>query len=123
MSDTIKPALTAEEWATPVNKYGQRHFFDWSDGTTATWMADGSLFVNSNGAVYDSEAQEVRESRHAVAALCLYGQPFGFTREDVALVLDCIGMEFDRATVTEARDLTQRLNHLANRIAALLPPK
>lgn len=62
------------------------------------------------------------EILHASAAIALYGQPFGFTREDVTLVLETIGTEWSLASPSEARELTAQMRHLAARIQALLPP-
>ena len=53
----------------------------------------------------DDEPIDFTADRHGLAALCLYGQPFGFTWDDVAMLED-----LDRPD-------------LASRIAALLPPK
>lgn len=50
--------------------------------------------------------------RHALAALCLHGQPFGFTQEDVDAVL----VAADEADMDE-------LQSVADRIEALLPPR
>lgn len=56
---------------------------------------------------------------HAVAALALYGQPFGFTREDVKLLRDEAEGEWNG----EQMDVGRRLLRLADRIEALLPPE
>lgn len=54
-------------------------------------------------------------SVHALAALALHGQPFGFTWDDVDLL---------RTRVMErAREDTALLASLADRIAALLAPR
>lgn len=71
-----------------------------------------------------------REEEHALAALCLYGQPFGFSREDVDLVTgEIIRVQMTiqavggpaRAT-DELNERWERMSSLAARIAALLPP-
>lgn len=91
MSDetTIQPALNAEEWA-------HRQF-----GEAFLVLTDGSC-----------------GSRHAIAALALYGQPFGFTHEDVEVV---------HSGVLALREsdcllLADELQTVLNRLAALLPP-
>lgn len=53
---------------------------------------------------------------HGLAASCLYGQPFGFTRYDVMVLrgVSCLDGPF--------RTCHAELNDLADRIEALLPP-
>ena len=68
--------------------------------------------------------------RHALAALCLYGQPFGFTQEDVDALLsnlhddDCgaLWALYDHECTCHRSPTIARLQSLAARIAALLPP-
>jgi hypothetical protein len=69
------------------------------------------------GTIYASDRHALRR------ALPCTSQPFGFTRGDVALVRDCIGMEWDRGERGEMDALEKRLESLAARIAALLPPE
>jgi hypothetical protein len=107
MSEAVAPALTREGWENRP----------WVCGWT-----DGTVFVSSNRPLGDELAEQV-ERPHAVAALCLFEQPFGFTRGDVELVRDCIGMEWDRGERGEMDALEKRLESLAARIAALLPPE
>ena len=90
----IQPALTPEEWRSK----------------TAT-RGDVELFVHVSGP----------ETLYALAALCLHSQPFGFTWEDV----DFLQYNAARARsrhgdlIAEAFDF----DGLADRIAALLPPR
>jgi hypothetical protein len=74
------------------------------------WVFDGSWSVTLGN-----------ETRHKLAALALHGQPFGFTREDVD---DCREAG-DAATCGNALpdDLWGRMNNLAARIEAMLPPE
>jgi hypothetical protein len=53
--------------------------------------------------------------RHALAALALYGQPFGFTWDDV----DRIRM----AAMYYPGEMARALDGIGDRIAALLPPR
>lgn len=57
-------------------------------------------------------------SAHAAAATRLYGQPFGFTREDVVAI-----REHARAIDSFEDDAITWWNGLADRIEALLPPE
>lgn len=96
-STQIKPALTKEEWAriTPDTGIIQRQI---------------------NGVTYGYYAGTTPEGRHAMAALALYGQPFGFTRKDVQnLRAGGEWVRMDGLTADEFR------KSLADRIEALLP--
>ena len=92
----IEPALCAGEWARKITPDGAAGIRD--DGTI--WLAP--------------EADETDEP-HALAALCLYEQEFGFTREDVDVLRGISRCEF-----APGHD---GLDSLADRIEALLPPK
>jgi hypothetical protein len=108
VSEDVTPALTAAEWAGVLARRAQ--------------------------------LDEIREqlldtpwSSHAVAALLLYGEPFGFTAQDVedeAQVADyCKAMakQLDgtgqKETAATFRELGERHTIRAGKIAALLPPK
>lgn len=95
MTEPIKPALTPEEWNTKELLIAELH-------------EDGVLLVGDYGAPRSVDGQE----RHALAALALYGQPFGFTRDDIALL---------RAYAHGGSDM--RFQDLADRVEALLPPE
>ena len=60
------------------------------------------------------------EARHATAALCLYGQPFGFTREH-AEKLRWAAYCMDEAGIVHADGDDLRV--VADLIEALLPPE
>jgi hypothetical protein len=94
MSEPIKPALTAFAW--DMNFRAQRQ-------------------AGRSGALVDPGIhQSITGPPHEIAALALYGQPFGFTREDVELL---------RNIVRFVPDVPRRIHDLADRIAALLPPE
>ena len=107
MSDFIAPALSAAEWAGVSGK---------QDGLSHLREQFGTLPF----------------STHAIAALLLYEQPFGFTQQDVtdeAEVGDyCAVMAAqnraagDVATASKFELLGGRHRERAARIAALLPP-
>lgn len=111
MSDTdttIRPALTPEAWR--LRQYGNHY------------ITRSALFVSSE---VDSAILRGAE-RHAVAALALYGQPFGFTHEDVAELREAVAYYGEHRTGPESDliDASQaRLSRLADRLAALLPPE
>lgn len=65
----------------------------------------------------EAEIQSPRD-RHAVAALCLHGQPFGFTQADINLICRRFDIS-DDAWRSEDEELAASL---VARVAALLPP-
>ncbi len=104
---TVRPAMTPEEWAEKL----------------ALTIGGSPLWALHQG-----------HSDHAIAAICLHGHPFGFTREDVSLLRTeakkAIGAPSGRPgrpTVAYAFGSRgspyQRLEDLADRIEALLPPE
>lgn len=133
MSETVTPALTPEEWA--------------AKGISAPWW---SLGIGHRGKIgfgaTDAGGDMTTQQRHGVAALCLYGQPFGFTHEDVD-ALRTLADEFEQeAKMSEAEHFVgagarsddggiwrknaescrrrgAELARIADRITALLPPK
>lgn len=101
----INPALTAEEWAHPSN-------------ATQLGHACNEVFVGE-GDTLDTV------TRHGLAALCLYGKPFGFTAEDVEILRLLGSIDFDGLCMDDylGRPGSEaRVKSLADRIAALLPP-
>ena len=129
----IKPALTKEEWAEwlrPDRRHGDR-----IEGRT--------LYVCSDcgGEPY---AEDVEMDAHKTAAKCLYGQPFGFTHEDVRRHREQAAMFWRWVREAQERSMLQAPNpnefgfassldrnisraawheSMASRIAALLPPE
>lgn len=97
----LKPALTAEEWGMFLTR-----------GRDPAWKP--SLFA----------------TEHAHAAMILHGQPFGFTREDVRLLRDLFRQQMVVARAPGSREshdncvrIASRIDDLADRIEALLPPE
>lgn len=80
----IQPAMTPEDWDERVSSVREMSAEDWA-----------------------------LLGAHETAAICLHGQPFGFTWEDVDLL---------RRSATPPHD-SDPLDGLAARIAALLPPR
>ena len=128
-TDLFTPALTAEEWRTAeVRREGKGTY----EVDVLALSPDGrSLRLASEA---DGELVVVPESeRHAVAALALHGQPFGFTHQDVedetdvADYCDAMARQNEDAGQTAAaatfRALGRRHRVRAAKIAALLPPK
>ena len=111
MTDNIKPALTADEWEEIEARRGD-----------VVASEDGRFVrVESFGESVLLDAED--DQRHALAALCLYQQPFGFTREDVQLLKERFANDhFFNLTPAETA-LSTRWRSLAARLAALLPPE
>jgi hypothetical protein len=88
---------------------------EWADGLHRA--AEGEARVDTDG-VLRAEGAFRRDERRALAALALHGEAHGFTWHDV---------DFIRATVLAADmhspDDWFVLQRLAERIAALLPPR
>lgn len=112
----VTPALTPEEWATKTRNGSDPAYFPVRTIKLAEYSdAEGvwnSLTLKGQGGAVLVNHPDL----HALAALALHGQPFGFTREDVSDLLWIRGTHPDI-------DLGERMTSLANRIEALLPPE
>ena len=111
--EPITPALTAAEWAEEVpDNLDER----------IRWACHEAGYNDS-------------VSRHALAALALYSQPYGFTREDVELLQKTVyplyalsgSVSGDAIIVVESNESRAvreaALLNLTSRIEALLPPE
>jgi hypothetical protein len=111
MPDEIKPALTAEEWADEPSQV----LDGWID------LELGTVDVCLGGPASTGDAAR---DRHALAALLLHRQDFGFTWADVK-ALEAVY----RRVIADPRPLgddaaaVEQMHDLAARIAALLPPE
>lgn len=141
MNDTasgVPPALTQEQWAERDYRPRARDIDAWDREKPERRAADDSTqHVAKIGISYDgcvtlmSRAHEwvsvPPPARHALAALALEGQPFGFTHDDVdqlhhaADVLSAAAGSTHESTVPQPS--AEALRALAGRIAALLPPR
>lgn len=103
MAEKIEPVLSPHGWA------------ELDDGIV--FLRDETLFARSDCGGFPY-AEDVELDRHSTAALCLHGQPFGFTWEDVGWlrILELAAVEPD--SVAE-----RRLLGIIDRIEALLPPR
>jgi len=108
----MKPALTREEWKEFVREGWVKIGVDLTVETSAHERS-GFWICHSFGEC--AEPSKGKE-RHALAALCLYDQPFGFTREHVRALRD-----FGHYNQTsEDRNLALEALKL---MEALLPPE
>lgn len=89
----VRPALTAEEWASVLQE----------DERLRDWARSDMLEIGSD---------------HAKAALLLYGQPFGFTREMYDALDHLIKREGHRVNMS-----APAAPALRDCLAALLPPR
>lgn len=129
MTDEIRPALTPEEWTPPrvekivdtPTKPGYVDHRSWVElQRTGPTLRDVTLEPGERTRVVIHGNGVDPEIRHATAALCLYGQPFGFTQEDV----DFLRQQASGAEASDSRGAdVGAFTDLADRIAALLPPK
>lgn len=107
MSDEVKPALTPEEWAEVRDD--------------PTWWADRMQEAAHDTSQHLMTYLDEPYRHHALAALALHGQHFGFTREDIRAINRALeSHELFRYTMQEEADT---LESLAARIEALLPPE
>jgi hypothetical protein len=102
----IKPALTAEEWA---------------DLSAADTDGFATVHLIEDGALYISRGDEawIEGRHHAVAALALHGQPFGFTWE----MVDAIEALARTVEKNGGATWVEIGRAAASRIAALLPSR
>lgn len=107
----MKPALTAEEWA-------KRCVHDSTDKTISADTTETDCLW-----LHDEERMTgiAIDRLHALAALCLHNQPFGFTREDVEMLRKIA--EWTPGYSWSDVDSKYSVQSLANRIEALLPPE
>ena len=111
-----RPALSASEWRECIAALGG----EYHRSPMIAAVANVALRA-------DSPPQVARPQ--ALAALCLYGQPFGFTHEDVETLRNVRSVfswhdygEEDGVVEDWDEEALTRIASIANRIAALLPP-
>jgi len=142
MSETIGPAMTAEEWGwegarawasdVPEGVPGRGYaVISLQDDATVT-LETGVLTSNGEREPEGIEHLD-EEDCHKIAALALYGQPFGFTQDDVYGLREREASCRENATraaetmqrdrYQDAIDAARFFGDLVNRIAALLPPE
>lgn len=112
MSESVQAALTAGEWARFLSADKDRQVIQ-SDLNHELYAG------HSCSRVALEEGEDSVPRNHAIAAIALHGQPFGFTREDVEMLrrsADAAAKDFYQTWGAEMYDL-------ATRIAALLPPE
>jgi hypothetical protein len=106
----VKPALTPEEWSA------KEYYRENSDQVK---LCGKYLSVNNDESetcsLHDSEA------RHALAALALHEQPFGFTWDDLMVLYEAVRAA-ERAA-PYGNELADQLRPIRDKIAALLPPR
>jgi hypothetical protein len=104
-TERIEPALTAEEWRLAKD---DRNIV--GDPSEEALDLGGGRFKHLDG--------------HALAAINLYGQPFGFTHEDVdAIRTALMEQHFDLTDDQYTTDATRQFHRVLAKIEALLPPR
>lgn len=119
MPDVMQNALTREEWQRG-GRDGARQGRD--DERLGVHLDRGTVVLSEPDSAHCQDLPYVAvpdRLRHALAALALHDQPFGFTHEDVA-TLEATALEMDARFHSEHPEVV-RLHSLAARIAALLP--
>lgn len=105
MADKITPALTSAEWI----QYGD------DLAVMADWAADKRPYG-------PDRRYTMEQKRHAVAALALHQQPFGFTAADLDLLGEVMKFYQHRGFPGDTA-LAERIERVCDRISALLPPR
>jgi hypothetical protein len=129
MSEQLAPALTPEEWETKDYRQRPRVLDEWANQKPERRPEDDpNEYVAKLGLSYDGCVIAMNRAhdfvlvpppaRSALAAFALHEQPFGFTRDDAAVVRRAAETA---GTRTAAPD-PELLRSLADRIEALLPP-
>ena len=124
----MEPAMTAEEWARQEVEMGDKGWFH-ADGAFPVGggdpvVASGDLYVGA----YDAHgracpgAEVPAKHRHALAALCLHGQPYGFSWADVDALREVLDEAYGNGNSPEWSCAIVAEQLLA-KIAALLPPR
>jgi hypothetical protein len=102
----MNPALTSEEWRNQVTR---------TRGGALRIVVDFGPPANT------VQLNDDPKMRHALAALALHGQSFGFTHADLNLLSEAAGrIEGEDSAQTPLADA---LMALAARIESLLPPE
>jgi hypothetical protein len=126
MADTYGPALTPEQWEARDYRQPARQLDGWAkDNSDRAGEHDSTEYVaklglDGSGSVIAMSRAHDRvlvppPARAALAAFALDGQPFGFSRDDVAALRRAAETSPDGTTAGTLRDLAERLR-------ALLPP-
>jgi hypothetical protein len=114
----MQPALTPEESSGEDNVILETESPKLGHFVQLDRHADGVEVFVAGPSSFILDAEEL----HRFAAYALHGQPFGFTREDVRVLLLAIAWaQDDQAGLSPAEERTA--NSLAARIEALLPPE
>jgi hypothetical protein len=104
-STPIPPALTPAAWSEALHEGGT------GLGNASVALIGDTLSIDGNG---DAPLVRLRgPDRHALAALALHGQPWGFTAADVNMLHDA----------STGSPWHAELLALAAKLAALLPPE
>jgi hypothetical protein len=119
MTDAVTPALTPEQWAAGSTDASDDPVVQYS----VTLRTGG--FIEVANLLHGVRIPE--DLRHAAAALALHAQPFGFTWADVDLLQNAIDLLYQEFGGNPGwrpdGDKLRPYTDLANRIAALLPPR
>jgi len=123
LNDTVQPALSAEEWE---KAHGDLNV----DAGGNIFWGDSVFCIDDDRRAIDLLDRSGEFSRrHAVAALALHGQPFGFTHRDLEALSRCADDAERWAAQHGWGDpgdagykAMKHVRTIRERIAALLPP-
>lgn len=104
MADDPQSALSAEEWIQYANDLT----------IMADWAADKRPFGPHRRFTFE-------QKRHAVAAMALHNQPFGFTHDEERM-LEMQARFYEHRAFAGDAEIAAKLRVLQQKISALLPP-
>ena len=105
MNEERRSALSAEEWIQYADDMA----------IMADWAADKRPFGPQRRFSF-------QEKRHAVAAMALHNQPFGFTHDEEAM-LEAQARFHEHRGFAGDLEIAAKLRRLQGKISALLPPR
>ena len=133
MSAPVRPALTAEKWASILNDNGLYTELAGYEVCLHPYGQGRVEVVDTDGWYYSHKLNFFPGDMKSMAALFLHNQPFGFTREDVERLhcsantiesADCrAGFKRFFGNADFLDEHAEALRSLAGRIEALLPPE
>jgi len=134
----VPSALTPEQWETRDYRQRAADIDAWAKGSTDRQATDDAtefaaklgLTTGGDCVIVMSRAHETvlvpPPARHALAALALHGQPYGFTPEDLTQLRRAAEWAASSARAggasDSARDAAAVIQRVATLVAALLPP-
>lgn len=117
----MKPAMTAEEWNAIRHIFVDMHFQSMPTGQPQHGFRSPSDWEKRIERLRTTVTEQDDGDRHAIAAFALYGQDFGFTREDIGVIHMLARQHHPTCRCDYCVTLKPKAESLMARIEALLP--